>query len=69
MFTLDQLKKRGTTLANRCFLYEEEDETIDHLFIHCWRTRSLWDIFLAIVSSSWVFPLSVRQTLLASQRN
>ena len=23
------------TFANRCFLYEEDEETIDHLLIHC----------------------------------
>ena len=67
MLTLDQLIRRGITLANRCFLCEEEDETIDHLLIHCLRARLLRDLFLAIVGSSWVVPLSVRQTLLAWQ--
>ena len=35
VFTLDQLKRRGVTLANRCFLCEEEEEekSIDHLLI------------------------------------
>ena len=45
---LDQLKKRGITLANRCFLCEEEEETIDHMLIHCPTTRMLWDLFLVI---------------------
>ena len=48
VLTLDQLKKRGITLANRCFLCEEEEETIDHMLIHCPTTRMLWDLFLVI---------------------
>ena len=28
VLTLDQLNRRGTALSNRCFLCEEEEETI-----------------------------------------
>ena len=41
VLTLDWLKRRGVTLANRCFLCEEEDESIDHLLIHCPRAKML----------------------------
>ena len=64
---LDQLKRRGRALANRCFLCEEDEETIEHLLIHCSKARMLWDLFLLIVGSSWVFPRSVLHTLLAWQ--
>ena len=67
MLTLDQLKCRGMTFANRCFMCEEEEETIDHLLIHCKITKMLWDLFLSIVGISWVFPHSVLHTLLAWQ--
>ena len=67
MLTLDQLKRRGIPLANRCFLCEDDEETIDHLFIHCLRAKMLWNLFLAIVDSNWVFPLTVHQFLLAWQ--
>ena len=30
VLTLDYVKCRGSLLANRCFLCEEEEETIDH---------------------------------------
>ena len=54
-------------LANRCFLREEEEETIDHLLIHCSRAKMLWDLILVIVGSNRVFPLTVRHALLAWQ--
>ena len=49
---LDRLKRIGIPIANRCFLCEEEEETIDHLLIHCSRAKLLWDLFLVIVGSS-----------------
>ena len=67
MLTLDQLKRRGMTFANRCFMCEEEEETIDHLLIHCKLAKMLWDLILSIVGISWVFPQSVLHTLLAWQ--
>ena len=67
VLTLDQLKKRGITLVNRCFLCEENEETIDHLLIHCSRAKMLWDLLLAITEVNWVFPRTVRQLLIAWQ--
>ena len=67
MLTLDQLKCRGMEFANRCFMCEEEEETIDHLLIHCNFAKVLWDLFLSIVGISWVFPHSVLNNLLAWQ--
>ena len=65
VLTMDQLKRRGLTLVNRCVMCEEDEETIDHLLIHCKRAKMLWDLFLSIVGISWVFPHSVLHTLLA----
>ena len=65
VLTLDQLKRRGMTFANRCFMCKEEEETIDHLLIHCKCAKMLCDLFLSIVGISWVFPQSVLHTLLA----
>ena len=67
VLTLGQLKCRGMSFANRCFMCEEEEETIDHFLIHCKFAKMLWDLFLSIVGISWVFPQSVLHTLLAWQ--
>ena len=67
VLTLDQLKRRGMTFANRCFMCEEEEETIDHLMFHCKFAKMLWDLVLSIVGISWVFPHSVLHNLLAWQ--
>ena len=67
ILTLDNLKRRGMAFANRCFLCEEDEETIHHLLIHCKSAKMLWDLFLSMVGISWVFPHSVLHTLLAWQ--
>ena len=58
---LDQLKRRLRALANgnRCYLCEEEEETVEHLLVHCQSARLLWELNLAIVGTSWVFPFTV----------
>ena len=33
--TLDLVQKRGWSLANRCFMCLGNEETIDHLLLHC----------------------------------
>ena len=63
--TLDQLKKRGRALATRCFLCGEGEETIDHLLLHCSKAKILWDMLLAIFGVTYVFPLTVKETLLS----
>ena len=67
VLTLDQLQRRGRALANRCFLCEEKEEDINHLLLHCKKAKMLWDLVLSIVGTSWVFPNSVIQMLLAWQ--
>ena len=46
---------------------EEDEENIDHLLIHCKSAKMLWNLFLSIVGTCWVFPKTVIYTLLAWQ--
>ena len=63
--TLDMVQKRGRALANRCFMCLEKEETIDHFFLHCSKTRVLWDLLFTLFEVSWVLPSSVGETLLS----
>ncbi|RVX20823.1 Protein HUA2-like 3 [Vitis vinifera] len=64
VLTLDQLKKRRWSLPNRCLLCCAADETIDHLLIHCTKSKVLWDLLFTLFSVQWVLPLSVKEVLL-----
>ena len=46
--TLDMVQKRGRALANRCFMCLEKEEIIDHLLLHCSKTRVLWDLLFTL---------------------
>ncbi|KAL9660388.1 hypothetical protein QQ045_025201 [Rhodiola kirilowii] len=46
-----------------CELCGEEQETSDHLLIHCKWSRKLWSIILCWWGISWVFPESSRSLL------
>ena len=63
--TLDIVQKRGRALANRCFMCLEKEETIDHLLLHCSKTRVLWDLLFTLFGVFWVLLSSIRKTLLS----
>ena len=45
---MDQLKRRGWFLPNRCFLCKSEEESTNHLFLHCPKAAMIWQlIFLS----------------------
>ncbi|RVW19587.1 hypothetical protein CK203_115953 [Vitis vinifera] len=45
VFTLDRLQRRGLQLPNRCFLCRCEEESVNHILIHCTVVRALWILF------------------------
>ncbi|RVX07309.1 putative ribonuclease H protein [Vitis vinifera] len=63
VLTLDRLQRRGWHLPNRCFLCGCEEETINHILIHCTVAKGLWNIILALCGVQWVFPNSVKEVL------
>ena len=52
VLTLDQLKKRGWALPNRCYLCGDAEESINHLLIHCTKARVLWDLLFNLFGGS-----------------
>ena len=58
--TLDQLKKRGWALANRCFFCGEEEENLEHIALHCPLVREVWSTLFALLEVNWVLPYSIR---------
>ena len=64
VLTQDQLKRRGWILANRCSLCCAEEETINHILVHCSKAKVLWDLVLSLFGVNWVLPFTVRDTLL-----
>ncbi|RVW77399.1 hypothetical protein CK203_048088 [Vitis vinifera] len=61
VLTLDRLQRRGLQLPNRCFLCGCEEESVNHILIHCTVVRALWDIVFGLVDVKWVFPETVKE--------
>ncbi|RVW53642.1 putative ribonuclease H protein [Vitis vinifera] len=49
VLTLDKLQRRGLQLPNCCFLCGCEEESVNHILIHCTVVRALWDIVFGLV--------------------
>ena len=63
MLTLDRLQKRGWQLPNCCFLCDCEEETVNHILIHCTVVKVLWDIVIDLFGIQWIFPETIKDVL------
>ena len=61
---VDMLMKRGWSMVNRCSLCKDNEESMDHILIHCGKTKELWTLLLSSFGMVWVFPASVRNLLM-----
>lgn len=57
ILTLDHLQSRGWNLANRCIICLKEEESVDHLFVHCDMVMLVWSFFLSYLKIHWSFPV------------
>ncbi|RVW51870.1 putative ribonuclease H protein [Vitis vinifera] len=48
--TLDQLQRRGWALANKCYLCQRHEESIDHILLHCDKARELFGCCFSLCS-------------------
>jgi hypothetical protein len=63
ILTLDNLKRRNIVLVNRCGMCKKEEESIDHLLLHCERAQFLWNAFFSHFGLAWVMPRGVADLL------
>ena len=40
------------------------EESINHIILHCPKTRALWVLFFSLFGAQWVLPTTVKATLL-----
>ncbi|OVA13883.1 Pectinesterase inhibitor domain [Macleaya cordata] len=59
ILTLDNLQKRGHSLANACVLCLKQAESPHHILLHCPFTRHIWNQILPQFGWCWVCPPSV----------
>ena len=59
ILTLDNLMLRGRILVNWCCMCHHNEETVDHLLLHCPVAHSLWVYMYQIFGIQWVMPGSV----------
>jgi hypothetical protein len=50
-------------LTGWCCMCKNDDESVDHLFIHCGTAQMLWNLVLRSVGIDWVFPSCVLDLL------
>ncbi|XP_074299582.1 uncharacterized protein LOC141630713 [Silene latifolia] len=49
--TVDNRKKRGMSMANRCVLCEAAEEDVKHLFFYCYYSKQVWDVVTSRMGS------------------
>ena len=59
ILTLNNLMLRGRILVNWCFMCHHNEETMDHLLLHCPVAHSLWVYMFQIFGIQRVMPGSV----------
>jgi hypothetical protein len=59
ILTLDSLRKNNMALVNGCGMCKKEEESIDHLLLHCESAQFLWNAFFSRFGLAWVMPRGV----------
>ena len=61
---MDQLKKRGFSLASRCPFCGQMKDVLEHLFIHCLKIWDLWTTLFSLSKGGCVCPYLVKELLM-----
>ena len=60
ILTTDNLLKKGFKIFNRCYLCENDVESITHLTLHCSFTKNIWDRVYGLLNIALVFPTTIQ---------
>ena len=52
ILTLDQVQRRGFSLANKCFLCHSKEETVDHILLYRAKSQVLWHLLFSLFEVS-----------------
>ena len=50
--TIDNLRKRKIWILDLCYMCKSNDESIDHLFLHCSTAMDLWSTVFGLFGVS-----------------
>jgi hypothetical protein len=59
IFTIDNLRKRHVIVVDRCCMCKRNEESVDHLLLHCDVAYSIWIAFFSRFGLFWVMPRHV----------
>ena len=59
------VQKRGRVMANKCYLCGEEEESCDHIPLHCTKTREVWNLVFTLFGVAWVLPSTLKEVMLS----
>ena len=62
------MRRRNFHGPSRCVLCRGEEETVNHLLVHCVWVSSLWQLGLSLMGVCWVQPRKVHDVLVAWKR-
>lgn len=56
-----KLQRRGIMLCSKCYICEENEEEVNHLFIHCKAVWKLWCMFFSLYNLKWALLKTVKE--------
>ncbi|XP_065636444.1 uncharacterized protein LOC136070428 [Quercus suber] len=65
ILTIDNLVKKNLPLVNWCCLCRRDEETVDHLLLHCKLASTLWSEVLIMFGVQWVMSNTIVSLLFA----
>ena len=62
---LDHLKRRGWFLPNKCYLCKGEEESVNHLLLHCSKATMIQQLIFALFGVQLVMSSSIKDVILS----